>query len=429
VGVTVVSTLASVRISAAGAAERRENYFANIGLADFNIRNGSIDRALEILHRCPAQYRNWEWGRLMYLCHQDMLSIPAHTEVEFDAAEWEFRDIDLARAVAFDATGERLATWGTDGGLKLWSTLEGSLLFALTNQSDPVIAFAFSPRTSTLAVGFESGGITLNRTEGATSSLTLGDPDFRPTCLALDGDDTRLAAANSRGQIALWNLRQGRIEWTFAAAEARVRQLRFSPDGQRLVVVLHRGEVGQTTLVLEAASGRELSQLRHQGIGPGSVFPDPCGERWVSIDLDGRATLWWNHQQGRPLTVIRGSQPGAVRQVFFSPDGSKLCNGGEDGTARVWDAVSGDELFAIPDRVHEAVFSADAHWLATFSRERSVQIWNLESGRKEKVLHGHGGIIRAVAIDRGTHRVATIDVGATVSPPRNSLSHRTGARC
>jgi WD40 repeat protein len=408
-GVAMVSTLGSIRINAARKAERRENYFANISLADFNLRNGSIDRALEILHGCPAEYRHWEWGRLLYLCYQDMLSIPAHTEVAFDPAEWEFRDIVLAWAVAVDATGQRLVTLGTDGSLKLWSTLDGSLLWGFTHQADPVVAFALSPRTPSLAVGFASGRIELFRTEDGKRLLTLTESRLRPSELALNDGGTRLAVATSRGQITLWDLPQSRIEWERPIPEARVERLGFSPDDRRIVAALQSPEVGQTALVLDAASGQVISHLRVQGAGLAAIFPDPYGERWVSIDPEGEATLWWSHERSRSLTRIRGSQPHAIRQVFFSPDGSRLCTGGEEGTARVWDAPSGDELLAIPDRVHEAVFSSDARWLATFARDRAVHIWNLENGRREKILQGHGGIICAVAIDRAAHRVATID--------------------
>ena len=29
--------------------------------------------------KCPEQYRHWEWGHLLYLCHQEAASFQAHT--------------------------------------------------------------------------------------------------------------------------------------------------------------------------------------------------------------------------------------------------------------------------------------------------------------------------------------------------------------
>ena len=91
--VTVVSVAAAWRIATARKAEQRESYYAQIGLADQYIQRGDISRAKELLFNCPPEFRHWEWGHLLFRCHQEILSIAAHTEVEFDqrARLWRTR--------------------------------------------------------------------------------------------------------------------------------------------------------------------------------------------------------------------------------------------------------------------------------------------------------------------------------------------------
>ena len=55
--------------------ERRERYYASIAAADSHIRNGDIEVALNVLTNCPPEYRHWEWGRLLYLCHQSVSTV------------------------------------------------------------------------------------------------------------------------------------------------------------------------------------------------------------------------------------------------------------------------------------------------------------------------------------------------------------------
>jgi hypothetical protein len=67
--------LQSRRAEDNAANERRERYYASIGVADSHIRNGDIDLALSVLANCPPELRHWEWGRLLYLCHQSISTI------------------------------------------------------------------------------------------------------------------------------------------------------------------------------------------------------------------------------------------------------------------------------------------------------------------------------------------------------------------
>src|SRR5262249_41462279 len=75
------------------------------------------------------------------------------------------------------------------------------------------------------------------------------------------------------------------------------------------------------------------------------------------------------------LVVVRALVR-AVNSVCFSPDGSRIASGCNDDTARVWDAVSGEELVCI--RGHEGgvdsvAFSPDGQRLASASDHEPVR--------------------------------------------------------
>lgn len=66
-----------------------------------------------------------------------------------------------------------------------------------------------------------------------------------------------------------------------------------------------------------------------------------------------------------------------VNSVKFSPDGRTILSGGDDATARLWDAATGAELKRL---VHDdwvwADFSPDGRWLATISRDNVIRVWD-----------------------------------------------------
>jgi len=87
-----------------------EAYIALVGLAAAKIEENAFDRAVDLLEQCPAELRNWEWGRLMFLCRQGVAQIPVRERVE---------------CVSLAADGKSLATGSRDGAARVWNVGDG----------------------------------------------------------------------------------------------------------------------------------------------------------------------------------------------------------------------------------------------------------------------------------------------------------------
>ena len=68
----------------------------------------------------------------------------------------------------------------------------------------------------------------------------------------------------------------------------------------------------------------------------------------------------------------------------FSPDGTRIATASWDGTARIWDAKTGERLIAPLAHdgiVRTVVFSADGKWLLTGSVDGTVRLWDAARGK------------------------------------------------
>ena len=120
-----------------------------------------------------------------------------------------------------------------------------------------------------------------------------------------------------------------------------------------------------------------------------------------------RAT--WNLREQIILTGHRD----VITQAVFSPNGKRLATASADKSVRLWDTESGKlvtELVGHKDQVVAVAFSPDGKRLATASWDNTARLWDATSGQLIKELKGHLDRVVAVAFSAdGQHwqRLAT----------------------
>ena len=123
----------------------------------------------------------------------------------------------------------------------------------------------------------------------------------------------------------------------------------------------------------------------------------PPTATWLATGGDDGTARTWN-ADGTPRATLTGHS-GRVYAVAISPDGEWLATGGDDGTARTWNADGtprvGHAGHAGP--VYAVAISPDGEWLATASSDGTARTWNAD-GTPRATLTGHTGMVRTVAI-------------------------------
>jgi dipeptidyl aminopeptidase/acylaminoacyl peptidase len=103
----------------------------------------------------------------------------------------------------------------------------------------------------------------------------------------------------------------------------------------------------------------------------------------------------------------------SVHSVAISPDGTRALTGSHDRTVRVWDLESGRCLLVLEGHdglVWSVAWSGDGRRALSGATDRTVRIWDVESGRCLRSLQGHdGGDLSVAWSGDGRHALSGAD--------------------
>jgi WD40 repeat protein len=287
-----------------------------------HIAMGSTDRTIHV----------WEAGD-----GREILTLAGHTAT--------------VRSIMYSPDGKHIVSGAADGSVRVWDAAKGWALQILRGHSSVVRAVAYDPTGRFILSGSSDTSIKVWDAGTGAELWTFAEHGGEVNALAYSPDGLNIASGSSDGTITVWNAGGGAPR-TFRGHAAAVVSVAYNGSGERLV----SGSADGTLKLWDVESGQELRTIPGYSTHIKSGLAYSPNGVYVAAAMDDYSVALFDPESGTQLQRLRG-HANEVYDIACSPDGQRLVSASLDGTTRIWDTATGQELV-------QSIGFADGEWIS-----------------------------------------------------------------
>ncbi len=230
------------------------------------------------------------------------------------------------------------------------SSENGKALYSIKGFQESPAVIAFTPDSQQLVVCSYDGLIYQFDAQNGKSIRSFRGHSSACSDMSFSEDGKRLATCGWDGDGKVWELATGKLLQTVQFGKTFLNHVALSPDGTTFAVVYPE----DTVQWIRVSDAKRLGQFVKTKHSIDCLAFSPSGEQLLVGYMDHTASVW-DVSSERVVQTLRGH---TTRVTDIATDGTFVFTSSGDGTNRIWDLATGNELIAL------YTFVDQREWLA-----------------------------------------------------------------
>ncbi len=322
------------------------------------------------------------------------------------------------RFLASGSDDHTVKIWEVERSYVFWTTPRDRLLRTLYGHTDAINSVSYAPNGKQVASGSDDKTIKIWEVESGRLLKTLHGHTDDVNSVKFSPDSKTLASGSSDKTVKIWEAASGRLLKTLRGHNEGVKRVNYSPDGKQIASGTTSEIKGKQIIkIWDVGSGRLIKTLKDPLFltdqnrifyySSNKVSYSPDGRQLATFNKGSTIGIIKNEEVSKRFSSIKKTARSRFYSVSYSPSGKTLA-AGSSGSIQIFDVNSGDLLKVLGnnyevshgknlnfirhyyDVVNSKSFSysPDSKKLASSLADKTVTIWDMESGRLIKTMTG-----------------------------------------
>jgi WD40 repeat protein len=293
-------------------------------------------------------------------------------------------------SLAFNNDGELLVTGSIDGEVCLWKWQENQNIFQHQAHKTIVESVAFSSDNSKIASSSRDRTLKIWDASTGQCILTLDSPSQSTVKNLIFNQHGNKLFGYSNKQILIWDLETG-TSYILVESQSRICSL-ISSEANFLVFGCEDGGV----YIWDFNTEEFINQFStSSGVVLSVRVTDD--NQILACSIKDKIVNVWNLNNSESIQIQ--SQSYNISLIDINFNGQYIATGSGEKTIKIWDIDTGLYLQSLSGHLSEInaiTFSSTNQILATASVDRTVKIWDITTGKCLKTLQGRADFVHSV---------------------------------